>query len=354
MKILIKNGRVWDGERFFFADVLTNEDKIEKIAPDINEQAEREFDASGMIVSAGLVDAHVHLLGISDPIYGVSHDLVSVPFGVTAVGDGGGVMGDKTAFQQNLVKAVTFVPIDIKNNQPDFSSLKERCNAYGEYVAGYKAYFDNGGGNVTDATPLAGIFERAEKDGKRVMVHCNGSPVPMSEYLHLFRAGDVLTHAFHGGEHTALEDDFKSLIEAQRRGVMIDGGFAGNVHLGFGVLRKALEKGIVPDVISSDAVKRSVYTRGGRYGLTECMSIACALGMKEEDIFRAVTANAADCVGKRGEWGELKEGGTADIAVLQFTRQPFSCTDKDGITLEYDNGYRCKMTVIGGEIVYVD
>ena len=31
-KILIKNGKVWDGERFCFADVLTENEKISKIA----------------------------------------------------------------------------------------------------------------------------------------------------------------------------------------------------------------------------------------------------------------------------------------------------------------------------------
>ena len=31
-KILIKNGKVWDGERFYFADVLTDNEKISKIA----------------------------------------------------------------------------------------------------------------------------------------------------------------------------------------------------------------------------------------------------------------------------------------------------------------------------------
>ena len=27
-KILIKNGKVWDGERFYFADILTENEKL--------------------------------------------------------------------------------------------------------------------------------------------------------------------------------------------------------------------------------------------------------------------------------------------------------------------------------------
>ena len=51
-KILIKNGRVWDGEKFFFADVLTDGGKISKIESDICDDAEFVFDAKNKIVSA--------------------------------------------------------------------------------------------------------------------------------------------------------------------------------------------------------------------------------------------------------------------------------------------------------------
>ena len=37
-KILIKNGKVWDGEKFFFSDVLTDNEKISKIADKIDEK----------------------------------------------------------------------------------------------------------------------------------------------------------------------------------------------------------------------------------------------------------------------------------------------------------------------------
>ena len=60
-KILIKNGRVWNGEQFLYADVLTDKDKISKIAPSISENADFIDDAPGKTVSAGLVDAHVHM-----------------------------------------------------------------------------------------------------------------------------------------------------------------------------------------------------------------------------------------------------------------------------------------------------
>lgn len=39
-KILIKGGRVWDGEKFFYADVLTDGEQIARIEHGIEEDAE--------------------------------------------------------------------------------------------------------------------------------------------------------------------------------------------------------------------------------------------------------------------------------------------------------------------------
>ena len=68
--VLIKNGKIWDGEKFFYGDILTNDKHIEKIDTSINENADYIYDATGKLVSAGLVDIHVHLKGISCEEFG--------------------------------------------------------------------------------------------------------------------------------------------------------------------------------------------------------------------------------------------------------------------------------------------
>ena len=65
--LLIQKGRVFDGEKFIWADVLIRGGKIEAIAPNIREKADRIIDASGMTVLPGLVDVHLHMQGISSP-----------------------------------------------------------------------------------------------------------------------------------------------------------------------------------------------------------------------------------------------------------------------------------------------
>ena len=132
---------------------------------------------------------------------------------------------------------------------------------------------------------------------------------------------------------------------------MIDAGFAGHVHTDFSIFRTAVEQGVLPDVISTDITKFSAYTRGGRYGMTMCMSIARHVGMSEADIFRAATSTPAKVIGK-DEWGTLRVGGIADLAVFDYTNESFDLTDKAGNRIKSDRGYRCLLTISDGQIVY--
>lgn len=353
--ILIKNGRVWDGNRFFYADVLTQDQTIAKIAKNLEpEKNTYVFDATGMTVSAGLVDCHIHMLGPEPDRYGISADLSTIPFGVTAAADAGGAHANRELVQNHLVKNVTFVKVLIKDNQVDFTVTEEKIRLYGDEIIGIKVYFDNASGNVLDITPLREACAYAREKNLLVMVHCSGSPTPMAEILETLSPGDILTHVFHGGNHTAADDGFSAVRDAKERGIVIDAGFAGHIHTDFGVFRAAVAQGVLPDIISTDTTRVSAYMRGGRYGLTMCMSMARTAGMTEEDIFRAVTSAPARALGKEGQWGCLAEGSCADIAVLKYENEPFSLTDKAGNILEDNQGYRCKMTVANGEVVWRD
>ena len=86
--------------------------------------------------------------------------------------------------------------------------------------------------------------------------------------------------------------------------------------------------------------------------MTMCMSIAKHAGMSEEDIFRAVTRAPAEALGRVDEWGRLKVGGIADIAVIDYTDEGFSLTDANGNHIESPCGYRCELTVSYGQLVY--
>ena len=52
------------------------------------------------------------------------------------------------------------------------------------------------------------------------------------------------------------------------------------------------------------------------------------------------------------EWGHLRVGRCAGLAVFDYTNEGFDLTDKAGNHIESENGYRCVLTVADGELVY--
>ena len=62
MKLLLKNARIYDGtgNAPFTGDILTEDDRIVRVAPEIDAQADRVFDLTGQSVSSGFIDAHSH------------------------------------------------------------------------------------------------------------------------------------------------------------------------------------------------------------------------------------------------------------------------------------------------------
>ena len=352
--IVIKNGRIWDGNRYLSGDIRIDNGIIEKIGEIPEDPKAFTYDAAGLLVTPGLVDTHVHFTGTEADRYGINPEMSCIPFGVTAAADAGGAHANRELAERYLVKNVTFVTVPIADNRPNFAPTEKKLALYGDNAIGLKVYFDTNNTPVRDITPLREICDYAQKRGLLVMVHCSNSPASMAEILETLHPGDILTHAFHGGVNTAAEDDFAAMKAAKNRGVIIDAGFAGHIHTGLEVFCSAVKAGVYPYTISTDITRASAYIRGGRYGMTMCMSMARAAGMPEEEILRAVTATPAKILQKEEQWGILKEGGCADLAVFDYTNQGFTLTDRFGGNLSSPMGYRCKLTVANGVVVWRD
>ena len=350
--ILIKNGRIWDGERFFYGDVLTEGDKISRMEPEITCEKAYIYDAAGKTVSAGLIDPHIHARGLSGPEYAISAEAACFPFGVTSTADAGSRLGDRQVVEQMGVKLLLFADSKTENNHLNEEITAQRLAQYGDKAIGIKMFFDDTSKNVWDITPLQEVCAYARCRNLKVLVHCSNSPTPMLDIVQTLAPGDILTHVYHGGKNTCLEDNFAAIQLAREKGITLDAGFAGHIHTNFGVLRTAFEAGFFPDTISTDITCSSAFRRGGRYGLTMAMSMARTAGMEEGEIFRAVTSAAAASLGMGDQWGHLKPGGAADIAVLEYADEGFDLTDKAGNHIASREGYRCLLTVCDGQIVY--
>ena len=352
MKILIKNGKIWDGEHFCYGDVLVEGNKISCIADRIEEDANFIYDATNKIVSAGLIDIHTHLKGISDDKYGTDAALCTLPFGVTTVADAAGHKGNQATLESFSVKNFVFVSAPVKDNQIDLLKLEQKLNNFGEKAIGVKLFFDTNDKNVQDVMPLKQLCDFAKEHNLKVMVHTSNSPVSMLDIVNTLQKGDIVTHTYHGGVNSCIEENFVCFEAAKKRGVHMDVGFAGHVHTDFSVFKSAIEAGCVPDTISTDITCLSAYVRGGKYGMTMCMSMAKEAGMSEEQIFRACTSASAKALNLQSGEGCLKIGGPADIVVLDYCNEGFDLTDAAGNRLHSENGYRCCLTVLDGRVVY--
>ncbi len=349
---VIKNARIWNGEEFIYGDLAVSGNRVFAIGSSFDFASDAVIDGEGKLLTPGLIDVHTHLKNISCDKYGADVSLCTVPFGVTCAVDGGASKGDSAYLDTLSIKSAVFVEVKIRDNKSCLESVEAMREKYGEYFAGLKVYFDTLDPHVKDISALEGVCEYAEKHGYRVMVHSTGTPAPMTEIVRLLKKGDILTHAYHGGKNTSELNDFEAIFAAKEKGIVIDVGMACGVHTDFDILRKAIRIGAGPDTIGTDITRLSAYIRGGRYGLTACMSVCRHLGMSESDILRAVTVAPANAVG-RPCWGRLTVGGDASFALLDTDcPERFFATDKAGHTVDFNGTFKCVLTAVNGEIIY--
>ena len=270
---IVKNARIWDGEKYTHGSLSVSAGKIVGIGDEVELEAAEIFDAEGRLLTPGLIDIHTHIRNISNNTFGFDAALGTVPFGVTAVVDGGACKGDVNYLNTLPVDSAVFVAVDVKDDEPRLDKVEEAVARYGDRFAGLKLYLDTSSPNVKTIGSLKKACAYAESKGYRVMVHTTGSPASMLEVVQTLKKGDIWTHAYHGGENTSDVDGFKAIFAAKEKGVIVDAGMAGNVHTDFAVLKKAIEAGALPDTISTDFTRLSIYVRGGIYSLNMCMGI---------------------------------------------------------------------------------
>lgn len=350
-KILLKAGKIFNGEDFIKADLLIENGVISAIG-DIDEKEAIEIDCTDSIITSGLVDIHTHFSEMGNKQFGYPAEMSTIPFGVTYAVDGGALHSNLAVLDNLLVETKVFVPIFVQDGDINYTALEQVLKSYGDRAIGIKIYFDATLNNGTTECVFEKACEYARKNGLKVMVHCSYSPVPMEKIVETLSTGDIVTHAYHGENSAIYENDYIAYKKAKEKGVIIDVGMAGSCHTDFEVLKNAIKFGYIPDVISTDITKFSAYVRGGIYGLPMCMSIARILGMAEEDVFKAVTINAAKAVNCEDNWFRIKVNDIATLSVIKWCENKIDIIDKAQNKVESTHGYACKLTIKNGQIIY--
>ncbi|WP_312938997.1 amidohydrolase family protein, partial [Oscillibacter sp.] len=141
------------------------------------------------------------------------------------------------------------------------------------------------------------------------------------------------------------------ILAAQRRGVLMEVG-NGRVNFNFSVAKAAMQCGLFPNIISSDATLSTYHKDRAMWDLTFVMSKFMSLGMPLTDVLRAVTVTPAKQLGLSGRLGVLVEGRDADVVLCRMDNDTVEFRDSDGNTLIGPRGIVPTTVFRCGEIVY--
>ena len=352
--LLIKGGRVIDpaqGVDGIF-DVAVRGSQIEAVSKDIDpSNAKNCLDASGKLITSGLIDLHNHVYHTGIPSLCVPADEVGVKAGVTTLVDAGSA-GAATfeGFASVLGAAVTDVScfLNILSGglgaietvdwaEIDLDKTVAVSKEHSELILGIKVLLMGPLVQREGIEVFMAARKAATKAGIRLMVHIGDRHGPdpwelTAQVLPLMEKGDILSHIFTanpGRVVTRSGSVLPEFLAATRRGVALDVAH-GSQHFCFETAQRALEQGIMPTAISTDLSQLTL--QGPVWSLTETMSKFLMLGLSITDVVRMTTINPARALGMEGRIGSLKQGMAADVSILGLQEGARDFIDSAGET----------------------
>ena len=377
--MIIRNGQVFDSvnAKFEKKDIGIHQGVF--VALDEDTQSNNEVDAEGNYVVPGIIDEHAHL-NLYGTIIGANADTVCIPNGITTACDGGtcGASNFEQFYMSNIIRYESTVysylnvstfgnkslckheedhdPADFREDLID--SLFEK---YPQVLRGLKVRMCKETLGDHGISPLHAGIEMSEHLKAKgyhcpVAIHYDDLPenVTVKELFGTMRKDDVIAHVFQTKADTIFDENGKikdCVWDAKKRGVYMD-DCHGRVHWSYPNLQNAFSQSFYPDIISSDLVRVSEYTRPG-FSLLYAMSVNSAAGMPTEKILQSVTYTPAKSLGIEEKAGVIREGAPADVAILDIRDvKDKTFTDNYGNSISGNKLFVPLMTVKGGRTAY--
>jgi dihydroorotase len=372
--LLLRGGHVIDPKSGTSAvrDVAIAGGRIAAVAPKIDPaEAFKVVDVSGLYVTPGIVDMHVHVFagtgerGSYAGDNSVYPDGFTLRVGVTTVVDAGCAGWRNFAdFKDRVIdrsrtRVLAFLNI-VGNGmrggklEQDLADMEAKPTAdmvlrHEGLIVGIKTAHYEG----PEWTPVERAVEAGTIANVPVMVDFGASRPerPIAELLgRKLRPGDIYTHCYSGlrGELTEAGHVNPGMIEGRRRGVLFDVGHGGGSFAWY-VAVPAIEEGFLPDTISTDLHIGSM--NAGMKDQLNVMSKFLALGLSLEDVIARSTWNPARAI-HREDLGHLTVGAPADVTVLGLQAGKFGYVDSFGGRLEADRKLVGELTLRDGKILY--
>jgi len=355
--LVIKGGDVLDPSQSLRGkrDIGIRWGVVEAIEADIpTEQALKMIDASGKLVTPGLVDLHCHVYPYGSAIGIPADELVQFQ-GTTTVVSAGDAGANNLAAMRRFIVAQTrtrmYAFLHIANNGLSAFPVAELYNldnavveacAMGlaenpDFLIGVKVRMSENIIFKHGVEPLKRGIQACETCGwpARMMVHIGGVATRqlMNDILDLLRPGDILTHAYSGapnmsGQFTNIVQDGKLLpaaLAAKQRGVIFDVAHGGG-SFDFTVAEVAIPAGCAPDTISSDIHVFSGNSPGVPF-LPNVMGKFMAMGFSLEQVVAMATTAPAKIINRAPKIGTLQIGAPGDVAIMDLVDGPVTFVD---------------------------
>jgi dihydroorotase len=376
--LVIKGGDVLDPSQSLRGkrDIGIRWGAIEAIEPEIPAaRALKTIDATGKLVTPGLIDLHCHVYPYGSAIGIPADELVQHQCTTTVVSAGDAGVNNLAALRRYIVaqsRARIYAFVHIANNglsafpvaelyNIDNAQIEACAMALAEnpdFLIGVKVRMSENVIFKHGLEPLKRAIQACEMCGwpAKMMVHIGGVETGelMSQILNLLRPGDVLTHAYSGapniaGTFTNIVQDGKLLpaaLAAKQRGVIFDVGHGGG-SFDFTVADIAIPGGCTPDTISSDIHVFSGNSPGMPY-LPWVMSKFLTLGYSLEQVVTMTTTAPAKIINRAPKIGTLQIGAPGDVAVMELVEGPVSFVDTRNNRREGKMYLKPIQTVING------
>ncbi|HEY0982595.1 amidohydrolase family protein [Schlesneria sp.] len=358
---LVRNGRVFDGlgNAPQQVDLRIRDGQISEIGPDLRATDETVIDATGLIVSPGLIDLHTHVFsGVG--LYSVDPVDAGLRTGVTSMLDTG-TAGSLTypnfdrfilsRADEDIFALLNISMIGAIQGHPEFPPFMGDLNdgrhahvpsavacveRFPQRIVGMKVRLTSGLANFEEKNEWAGfhgVFEAADQTGRPCMIHHAASRIPTNTVLQALRAGDTYTHLYNPHPDHPFDErgaPLEALLEARDRGVIFDVGHGVGAFVWRVAEPACREFEFWPDTISTDIHQFNLH--GPVVDLPTTMTKFLYLGMPLEQVIRASTSAPAAAMRVQDRIGTLAVGRQADVVLLKLEEGRFTLTDTEGQT----------------------
>jgi dihydroorotase len=390
--LVVKGGRVIDPVNGIdgVRDIGIKKGRIAAVAPKLEAGKAKLIDATGLLVTPGLIDTHAHVYQYVSGDFGLNPDLVGIRTGVTTVVDQGGPSAltfdgfRKFIVETAKTRVLAFISaylaggllghryVDLYGPTGiNVKAIVKAARDNPDLVRGIKAHAEPGGYSRWGMTSLKLAKEASREVKLPVYIHlgtlwpeAQGAKVDASkiidEIVPLLDPGDILAHPFtkFPSGFVAPEGSIHPLVrEALAKGVRLDVGRG--AHFSFKNAERVIGAGILPFTIGADLhgynvrmgdggrAYRGMFTGEGvdsiiaedrgspferPYSLQHAMTELLALGVPLVDVVRMATQNAAVMLGLEGEMGSLSVGMPADLSAMRLVEGEFTLVDSERAT----------------------